>query len=138
MTSIAYITAFAGSTLHDGTERFATKALFQSPVAKLKIITLPDGSLYDAHETGDAPTAPGPVTTVSLMRFSSAAAANTEFETLSALAGKSGTLTAKKADGTTVTCTARLKKVVNVSKYRDRMLAHLKVSLEFQPTTDWA
>lgn len=137
MTSIAYITQFRSTTLHNGTDRYAVNVLHQSPVAKLKIIQLPDGTLYDGHETGDAPTAPAAVTAVFLLRMGTPTAANTEFEALAAMVGQSGTLTAKKADGTTTTCTARLKRVTNVSKYRDRMLADIKVKLEFQPTTKW-
>lgn len=138
MTPIAYITAFRGVTLHNGTDRFAINVISQSPVARMKIVTLPGGATYDAHETGDAPTAPGMITAVFFLKLGSPTAAGTEFETLAALAGKAGTLTAKRADDSIVSCTARLKKVVNIHKYRNRMPGQIKVSMEFQPTTDWS
>lgn len=137
MSAVAYPSAFGNQTLHNGTTHRSVNIIAGSGESAAKYISLPNGTLFDPYGTTAAPIKPSPVTATVFLTYSTQALANTEYEALVALIGTRATLTATKTSGGTMTCTARLKKISNVSPFRDRPGGHMKVKLEFVPLTNW-
>lgn len=135
-----YLTSFGSKTLHNGsTHHNATGVNPDSTKAKLDLIELANGVLFDPNGTGPAPTVPQPIKVEIVLKYSTAAAAETEAESIVALVGTRNTLTAKRmAAGTTRTCLARLEQVIDRRRYPQEASREITLELHFQPLNNWS
>ncbi len=126
------ITQFGSQILHNGTTIFAKDHVDIAPQAKLDIIELANGALFDPNTTNDAPTIPQPFTSLHIIKEVTKAQANTQLRNIKDLIGKRYTLTAAPYDGSaSESCTARLEKVDARKNPTPRTLIRLK--LHFVP-----
>lgn len=130
---IVYPVSFGSQVLHDQVNRFATKTVIPASSAPAQLVKLPNGELYDPFLGDDIAPVPGKFDTVIQMVFSSNALLSAEIDTVWALVGKRDFLTAKKPDGATVSCSARLETVTLRHPYEILTGGKTKIQLTFQP-----
>jgi hypothetical protein len=138
--SLFRITQFGSQVLHNGTTHYATRYIENPLKAKLDIIELPNGALFDPNGSGAAATTPQPFESPHLIKLTAPAAASTELAAIKALVGTRGTLTASPYDGSAnQTCTARLERIdATQPEPIDTPNTVLRLALRFVPLGDWA
>lgn len=146
MSILGYLTRFNSSpsiTLHNGTTIINKSVIENSAEAVIEYIRLPNYVLYDPNGTEDAPTVPGTITAVVLLRSPSPGIddfVESEYETWCTAVGKRAILTgARLLTGGTATCTARLRSVRNVSPQptASEFNEHVEVEFVFVPLDNW-
>ncbi len=140
MSSIIYPSSFASSptlTLHNGTTHKAAAIVIRSAVAQLDYIVLPNKVLYDPNGSGAAPRLPDIVVAKVAVQLANKTAIVTEFEAMCNQVGVKAILTGTKISGGTLTCTARLEQVENVSPFLLDIDRQMEVQLTFRPLTTW-
>lgn len=138
---IGYISAFDGTTLHNGTTLLATdEFVVQASAAVVRYVTLADGSLYDMDGTDDNVVRPASFTSSVLIVQTSASNLQTAVDTIVAKVGQRGTLSGVEINtSTTVTCTARLERTEHVPLTSDLLaMTTAKLRLHWRPLTNWA
>lgn len=141
MSSIAYLSSFGTTptlTLHNGTTHKAGGIVNKSAQAQLDYILLPNKTWYDPNLNSQAPRVPDAVVAMVVVTLANKAAVVTEFEVMCGHVGKKATLTATKISSGTVTCTARLEQVENISPFPIDIDDTMEVQLVFRPLTNWA
>lgn len=125
--------------LHDpGNGRYATSTVTLNLTAKAKMITLPDGILYNPYGGGIAPIYPEPFTADFLFKGSTPNVAQTMYDDVAQYLGFTATLFGTDAGDTPVTIQALMTKIVRTDKWKNQESKTIKFQLTFQPmTNDW-
>lgn len=114
-----------------------TSLNLEERVAAPNLLTLPDGTIFDADGSNDSPTSPAPIRQRRLLTGAASTDIEDDLDALQAAIGTKGTLRARRADGTYVDCTARFVRMkADIGELRD--VRALRIELEFTPITDWS
>lgn len=150
MSTLAYLTSFASTptmTLHNGTTIRNRTVLEGSGEVMTNYITLPNYVLYDPTDpTEIPPIVPGQIVAYIILKSEEVGSEDyfvqAEFERWSRTCiGQQATLTGvRMLEGTNTTCTARLRRVRNVTPTpgAPKFIERMEVEVIFDPLTNWA
>lgn len=145
MSSIAYLTLFTPYfTLHNSSAVLNKSFIQGSGTAAIDYIELPNYVRYDpTHPDETAPIVPGDIEAVVILKGTPPGPSDfivAVYESMVAAIGKQGTLVGTSLAGNTLTCTARLRTVENVSPYPTATQFNqiAEVRLVFVPKDNWA
>ncbi|MBE2222113.1 MAG: hypothetical protein IAF02_11260 [Anaerolineae bacterium] len=127
--------SFGALTLHNSTSHFSAKTIIVPYKAKIQLIELPGGVLFDTALGGDGPILPGHLTASVVISSPSTAALSTEIDTIFTFFGKLETLSVRKLDSTIITCDARIETIELVHPFKIVTGTKTKVNLNFQCIT---
>lgn len=134
----AYVSQFGAKVLHNGTTHRSLKTVSKLQTAVSTTIELPNALVYDTYGNAPAPLKPARFMATILLQYTSKQLAEDEFQSLVALIGTRGTVTAVNADGSTSTCSARLNSVAEITPDKDILNGIIKVQLTFDPVEVWS
>ncbi len=134
----AYLSQFGTKVLHNGTTHRSLTTISKLPRSIDTTIDLPNSLKHDTYGSSPAPLIPQPFTAVILLQYTDKILAEAEFKNLIALLGTRATATAVNADGTTSTCTARLRTISETTADKDILTGIVKVQMDFDPLDVWS
>lgn len=133
VNTVGYLSAFDGTTLVDGSTKFAAAYVQNAAQVVLKTYRLPNGTVVNYDGTSDSALTVGPIS----QEVYAASSALTFYNTLVGKLGHYGTLTLTKLAGGTTTTSAILTAVRDVTPALTARSA-MNIVVEFEVVTSWS